>query len=449
RDFRRDNYPSTAAPPFPVPFPNLRLRRSSFPPPSNLHLRPRPKNRGKEGQIGKEGRISIGEEGESLQLVRAISTFGVAVEDGVEVLSTPQEPFVGMTFNSSDAARDYYNSYARHTRFSIRIDTSHESKRSGDKTKFIFWEVVHFEKEHNHVRMRKFLLTKYLNSHIGIPGEEKDFINLLHDCNIRTTQAYQIMGELYGSIAHCPYTEGKDMKATLDYFEELKKEDPDFYYNYTLDDKDRVENLFWVDDKHGLNDDERFKRLYDMRHRWVPAYFMQYFFPFLHTTTRSEGFNAVLKRYVNPKNSIYNFVQQYRKIQQRIFGKRDLQEANMVTKVSHYLTGHPLECQMKEVYTRKLGDNLIDVVPYKCCREPLYSTRTFRVTADKLESRFGEPLYGTRTFRVTANKSEGVYSCTCCKFQRDGVLCCHVMKVFDMLIVREVPEWYILPRWSA
>ncbi|XP_072149511.1 protein FAR1-RELATED SEQUENCE 5-like [Setaria viridis] len=70
------------------------------------------------------------------------------------------------------------------------------------------------------------------------------------------------MGELYGSIVHCPYIEGdaknlrveyraenkgKDMKATLDYFEELKKEDPDFYYNYTLDDEDRVENLFWVD----------------------------------------------------------------------------------------------------------------------------------------------------------------------------------------------------------
>ena len=37
------------------------------------------------------------------------------------------------------------------------------------------------------------------------------------------------------------------MKATLDHFEELKKEDPDFIYNYTLDEFDRVENLFWVD----------------------------------------------------------------------------------------------------------------------------------------------------------------------------------------------------------
>lgn len=37
------------------------------------------------------------------------------------------------------------------------------------------------------------------------------------------------------------------MKATLEYFEELKKEDPEFYYSYTLDEFDRVENLFWVD----------------------------------------------------------------------------------------------------------------------------------------------------------------------------------------------------------
>ena len=55
---------------------------------------------------------------------------GADVEDGVEVLSTPQVPFVGMSFNTSDAAKDYYNSYACHTGFSIRIDTSRESKKA-------------------------------------------------------------------------------------------------------------------------------------------------------------------------------------------------------------------------------------------------------------------------------------------------------------------------------
>jgi len=96
-------------------------------------------------------------------------------------------------------------------------------------------------------------------------------------------------------------------------------------------------------DKYELNNDERFQHLYDMRHCWIPAYFMHCFFPFLQTTARSEGFNAVLKRYVNPKNSILNFVQQYKKIQQRIFSKQDLQEAATATKVPRYLTGHPME----------------------------------------------------------------------------------------------------------
>jgi len=107
-----------------------------------------------------------------------------------------------------------------------------------------------------------------------------------------------------------------------------------------------------------------------------------------------------------------------------------------------------MEHQMKKAYTRRLfnvfqhelqlsssyyvvrveGDDLIDVVPYRRCPDL---------------------LYGTRTFRVTSSRVEGLYSCTCCKFERDGVLCCHILKVFDALAVREVPDRYILPRWSV
>jgi hypothetical protein len=33
----------------------------------------------------------------------------------------------------------------------------------------------------------------------------------------------------------------------LQHFEEIKKDDPKFFYRYTLDADDRVENIFWVD----------------------------------------------------------------------------------------------------------------------------------------------------------------------------------------------------------
>ncbi|CAO2194378.1 unnamed protein product [Urochloa humidicola] len=60
------------------------------------------------------------------------------VEDGVKVISTPQESVVGITFATPEAAKDYYNSYAHHAGFYIRIDTSRESKRTKEKTKYIF-----------------------------------------------------------------------------------------------------------------------------------------------------------------------------------------------------------------------------------------------------------------------------------------------------------------------
>ena len=70
------------------------------------------------------------------------------------------------------------------------------------------------------------------------------------------------MSKLYGSSHFVPYHEKhvsnlrvgisahaarSDMSETLSYFNELKKEDNDFFFKVKLDDDDKVENIFWVD----------------------------------------------------------------------------------------------------------------------------------------------------------------------------------------------------------
>ena len=70
-----------------------------------------------------------------------------------------------------------------------------------------------------------------------------------------------------------------------------------------------------------------FDKLYEYRTMFVPCYFKHRFFPFLQSTQRSEGFNAVLKRYVNPHNSVLNFVKQYEKIQTHVL----VREGGMTT----------------------------------------------------------------------------------------------------------------------
>lgn len=38
--------------------------------------------------------------------------------------------------------------------------------------------------------------------------------------------------------------------------------------------------------------------------------------------------------------------------------------------------------------------------------------------------------------------------CSCMKFQTFGILCCHALKVLDVLDIKKVPDQYILTRWT-
>ena len=71
---------------------------------------------------------------------------------------------------------------------------------------------------------------------------------------------------------------------------------------------EEFEGKWWkMLDDHGQTDNEHFHWLWENRECWVPVYYMHDFFPFLQTTARSEGFNVVLKKYVNPNNSLVEF----------------------------------------------------------------------------------------------------------------------------------------------
>jgi hypothetical protein len=63
--------------------------------------------------------------------------------DEGEVQSTPEglaprPPFVGMKFNSMEAALSHYNRYAHRVGFSVRIESSRMSTKDGEKDKNLF-----------------------------------------------------------------------------------------------------------------------------------------------------------------------------------------------------------------------------------------------------------------------------------------------------------------------
>jgi hypothetical protein len=50
------------------------------------------------------------------------------------------------------------------------------------------WHVTYFMADHNHELVVKPSLKKFLRSHKGISRQEKEFITLLHGCNLTTLQ---------------------------------------------------------------------------------------------------------------------------------------------------------------------------------------------------------------------------------------------------------------------
>jgi len=53
-----------------------------------------------------------------------------------------------------------------------------------------------------------------------------------------------------------------------------------------------------------------------------------------------------------------------------------------------------------------------------------------------------------RNYFVKASIEQGEYYCQCCKFERDDIVCCHILKVMDMNAVTRMPLHFIRRRWT-
>ena len=51
--------------------------------------------------------------------------------------------------------------------------------------------------------------------------------------------------------------------------------------------------------------------MYELRHRWVPAYFSHVFSAGMSSSQRSEGSHAFFKKYISNKNSLMDFITRF------------------------------------------------------------------------------------------------------------------------------------------
>ncbi|EYU43155.1 hypothetical protein ABFS82_08G119200 [Erythranthe guttata] len=257
-----------------------------------------------------EDNVEGGEEGIGLNMVDVVDA--AETRDG-QVSICPKrdhsgidgdnfEPHDGIEFESHEAAYSFYQEYAKSMGFTTSIKNSRRSKKTKEfiDAKFACsrygvtpesesgvsrrpgvkktdckasmhvkrkregkWYIHEFVKEHNHELLPA--LAYHFRIHRNIKLAEKNNIDILHAVSERTRKMYVEMSrQSGGSTSSClsknefehQFDRGRylaleegDAQVMLEYFVQIQKEKPSFFYAIDLNEDQRVRNLFWVDAK--------------------------------------------------------------------------------------------------------------------------------------------------------------------------------------------------------
>lgn len=221
------------------------------------------------------------------------------------------EPYEGMEFESEEAAKAFYNSYARRVGFSTRVSSSRRSRRDGAiiQRQFVCakegfrnlnekrtkdreikrprtvtrvgckaamsvkmqdsgkWVVSGFVRGHNHELVPPDQV-HCLRSHRQISGPAKTLIDTLQAAGLGPRRIMSALIKEYGGISKVGFTEVDcrnymrnnrqkslegDIQLLLDYLRQMQAESPNFFYAVQSDEDQSTSNVFWADSRARLN----------------------------------------------------------------------------------------------------------------------------------------------------------------------------------------------------
>ncbi|KAF3971516.1 hypothetical protein CMV_004886 [Castanea mollissima] len=197
-------------------------------------------------------------------------------------------------------------------------------------------------------------------------------------------------------------------------------------------------------DTYGIHDRSWLDGIYKLKGKWAKCYMKNAFTLGIRSTQLSESLNGDLKDYLKSDLDVAEFFEHFdRVIEQK--RERELQaEFNARQKFPQLgLKNSPLLKQAVQVYTPVIFRMLHDQYDL--------------ASAARIKNRQEDSLVHTYTiefmhqpgeFIVSYDTTNKTFACSCRKFEIVGILCCHVLKVFDFLDIKTIPDIYILKRWT-
>ncbi|KAL3618588.1 hypothetical protein CASFOL_037670 [Castilleja foliolosa] len=194
----------------------------------------------------------------------------------------------------------------------------------------------------------------------------------------------------------------------------------------------------------GLNNHTWLGKIFEVRQNWIPSYFRDDpLSGLLRTTSASESVNSFVDKFLNPCSNLVEFFMQYDLALEAQRHAHD--ELNSETKISipTMKTPLPIKRHVMGLYTKRIFLEVQDEIAAAC-----FTCRVLSICDDGLSCVYKIGDASNSTFDVVYDSTKDSYTCSCKKYVRMGLLCCHIFFLFKDKKVTAIPDKYILSRWT-
>ncbi|OEL29307.1 Protein FAR1-RELATED SEQUENCE 5 [Dichanthelium oligosanthes] len=201
-----------------------------------------------------------------------------------------------------------------------------------------------------------------------------------------------------------------------------------------------VDTWNMIMEKYNLRENELLIKLYEDRENWAVPYNLQIFSGDIKSMLQAENVGTRLKEYLGCDTDLSPLLKFFESSAEK--RRQEEMQADYHANQGVPRIPLPLLWQAANLYTpitfdlfKKECEQSMDCMAYGCGEFGSLSEYMIAVknkTKDQL---------------VRFDSSNGTVACTCKKFENAGLLCCHILKVYELRNVKEIPPQYFLKRW--
>ncbi|KAI3853699.1 hypothetical protein MKW98_025216 [Papaver atlanticum] len=198
-------------------------------------------------------------------------------------------------------------------------------------------------------------------------------------------------------------------------------------------------------DEYGLRGIVWLQGLYELRKMWAQVYSRGHFCAGMTATGRSKNISKFLKAYFSMGSiPLREFVDQYSKAMVDQYEKEKEAEKRTHQTEPNLISAWPIEREASKLYTREMFygfqeelQQIIDLLLELVSDDSIIGT--YRATEMEGQKKIRTLIY---------NHTEQSVYCSCKKFEFNGILCSHALKLFRNLQFKNLPPKYYLKRWT-